>query len=109
MNDYSDNTITPDCSSPDGHDWASPYDILGGIEENPGVWGHGGSVILREVCSHCGWYRELNTDAQDQATGEQGLRVTTYLPPDRTSLNWCDLPKREDVDAVCHDEAYDDD
>lgn len=47
----------PDCEySDDGeHDWQSPHELVGGCEENPGVWGMGGVRIQTvEVCSHCG-------------------------------------------------------
>lgn len=77
----------PECSEPN-HDWQSPYDLLGGCAENPGVWGHGGGVIMREVCAHCGVYRITDTWAQRRDTGEQGLVETTYEPADEKSLEW---------------------
>lgn len=60
------------------HDWQSPYRIVGGLEENPGVHGHGGGVILREVCMHCGTERMTDTWAQRPDTGEQGLESVSY-------------------------------
>jgi hypothetical protein len=68
----------PDCTHDDGHDWQSPYDIVGGIKENSGVWGHGGGVIIEEVCMYCGCARETDTWAQDSDTGVQGLRSVKY-------------------------------
>lgn len=68
----------PDCKDGQEHDWQSPHEILGGIEENPGVWCHGGGVIIREVCMHCGCERATDTWAQNPETGEQGLRSVAY-------------------------------
>ena len=60
------------------HDWTSPHDIVGGLKENPGVWGHGGGVVITEVCAHCGCQRTTNTWAQRHDTGEQGLTSVSY-------------------------------
>lgn len=70
----------PDCSDDDGHDWQSPVEIVGGIDENPGVRGNGGGVIIDECCMHCGCQRQTDTWAQDYADGEQGLTSVTYRP-----------------------------
>jgi len=67
----------PDCSG-DEHEWAAPYKLVRGIRENPGVWGHGGGVIINEVCLRCGCARVTDTWAQDPATGVQGLRSVAY-------------------------------
>lgn len=77
----------PECSA-DAHDWKTPHSVLGGIKENPGVWGNGGGVIAREVCAHCGRYRETNTWAQRRDTGEQGLTEVKYEDADDSSLEW---------------------
>lgn len=77
----------PDCTE-DDHDWQSPIEVVGGIEENPGVWGHGGGVIITEVCAHCGVYRVTDTWAQDPSTGEQGLESVEYREADEDSLAW---------------------
>lgn len=69
----------PRCSAK-SHEWQSPHAILGGLKENPGVWGHGGGVIIREVCMHCGCERTTDTWAQDPSTGEQGLESVRYEP-----------------------------
>lgn len=87
-------TVTLDPEEPDctddhaGHNWRSPHSVLGGIKENPGVWGNGGGVIIREVCAHCGVYRETDTWAQDRETGEQGLRSVQYREADEVSERW---------------------
>ncbi len=69
----------PDCSGDDGvHDWQSPIELVGGIKENPGVWGNGGGVIITEVCMCCGCKRVTDTWAQRPDTGEQGLTSVSY-------------------------------
>lgn len=74
--------LEPECpESEDGaHDWQAPYEIVGGIKENPGVWGNGGGVIIYGCCMRCGCRRTTDTWAQDMSTGEQGLRAVTYEP-----------------------------
>ena len=69
----------PDCEGEE-HDWQSPHEIVGGIKENPGVWGHGGGVIISECCIRCGCKRMTDTWAQRPDTGEQGLRSVSYQP-----------------------------
>lgn len=69
----------PDCPSDEGqHDWQSPIEVVGGIAENPGCWGHGGGAIVTEVCVRCGCSRKTDTWAQRSDTGEQGLTEVTY-------------------------------
>lgn len=77
----------PECAG-DEHEWRSPLSVVGGIESNPGVWAHGGGVLIREVCRHCGRYRETDTWAQCPTTGAQGLRSVTYKDADGDSLAW---------------------
>lgn len=78
----------PDCSAGDEHDWQSPHEVVGGIEDSPGVWGHCGGVIIRTVCAHCGMYRIVDTWAQRPDTGEEGLESVRYEDPDEDSLAW---------------------
>jgi hypothetical protein len=78
----------PDCNDGEDHDWRSPHCVVGGIKENPGVWGNGGGVIITEVCALCGAYRITNTWAQRPDTGEQGLESVTYRDADEDSLTW---------------------
>jgi hypothetical protein len=68
----------------DEHDWQSPHEIVGGIEDNPGVWLNGGGVIIEEVCMRCGCGRRTDTWAQDPSTGEQGLTSVSYTPGEFT-------------------------
>lgn len=70
----------PGCVEGEEHDWQSPYEILGGSKENPGVWGHGAGVFIHEVCMRCGCERVTDTWAQDPDTGEQGLCSVRYEP-----------------------------
>jgi hypothetical protein len=66
--------------------WESPYDLLGGIEENPGVQGHGGGVIIREVSSATGRYRITNT--WDQSHSAVPQTTICYEEADEESLRW---------------------
>lgn len=70
----------PECVEGEEHDWCSDHEIVGGIEENPGVWGHGGGVIITEACRRCGCARVTDTWATDPCTGEQGLTSVSYEP-----------------------------
>jgi hypothetical protein len=69
----------PECTENE-HDWQAPVEIIGGMRENPGVWGHGGGVVIHDVCLHCGCERVHDTWAQDPETGQQGLRSVAYYP-----------------------------
>jgi hypothetical protein len=87
----------PDCTHTDGHDWQSPYAVLGGLKENPGVSGHGGGVIIRECCAHCGRYKVRDTWAQRTDTGEQGLESLEYEDADEASESWIAIAKAKDL------------
>lgn len=78
----------PQCATGREHKWSSPHSVLGGLKDNPGVRGHGGGVIIREVCKHCRRYKETDTWAQRPDTGEQGLTSVAYSEPDEDSLGW---------------------
>jgi hypothetical protein len=68
----------PSCAKGYEHDWRSPIELVGGCKENPGVHGHGGGVIITEVCCICSCKRVTDTWAQNPDTGEQGLRSVSY-------------------------------
>ena len=75
----------PRCRDEDGrydseanHDWQTPHSILGGLKENPGVWGHGGGVIMKEVCMRCGCARITDTWATNPTNGTQAHTTVTY-------------------------------
>lgn len=78
----------PACAEGHEHDWRSPYSVLGGLEENPGVWGNGGGAIIKQVCAHCGAYMITDTWAQNPSTGEQGLTSVSYEDADEDSQAW---------------------
>jgi hypothetical protein len=78
----------PDCDGYSRHDWQSIHELVGGIEENPGVHGSGGGVTIRRVCVQCGRYREVDTWAYDPVDGEQGLESVRYEDADDDSLDW---------------------
>lgn len=78
----------PKCHAGTTHDWQSPYSVVQGCRENPGVWGSGhGGICIHEVCSCCGMYRITDYGA---TWPPNGTRCTTvkYAPPDDTSLTW---------------------
>lgn len=70
----------PPCEGKGEHKWTTPHWLLGGLEENPGVWGHGGGVVCRDACLRCGCERVTDTWAQDPETGEEGLTSVAYEP-----------------------------
>lgn len=70
----------PKCIGDEEHDWHSPYEIVGGCKENPGVWGSGGGVCIQEVCTICGCGKITDTWAHDPSDGEQGLTSVSYQP-----------------------------
>lgn len=100
----------PECCGGE-HDWASPLSVVGGIKENPGVYCHGGGVIITEVCRHCGCYQITDTWAQNPENGEQGLTSTEYRDADDYSEAWltrryeaAEVYVRDHSDEDSHDE-----
>jgi hypothetical protein len=67
----------PECTE-DEHDWQSPHAIVGGLKENPGVWGHGAGLVINEVCVHCGCGKSTDTYATRPDNGTQGHTVVSY-------------------------------
>jgi hypothetical protein len=89
--DYESDVVTleapePDCADGQEHDWQAPHEILGGCKENPGVWGKGGGVLIRQVCAHCGMYKVIDTWASHGA--QQGFTDLSYEEADETSSQW---------------------
>ena len=69
------------------HDWQSPLVIVGGLAENPGVWGHGGGAVECVVCLRCGIERVTDTWATDPDGGRQGMTEIHYeTEPARENL-----------------------
>lgn len=71
------NPTEPKCVNKN-HRFLSPYALVGGLVENPGIHGNGGGVIITEVCRHCGCKKITDTWAQRMDTGEQGLKSIGY-------------------------------
>ncbi|MDR7492169.1 MAG: hypothetical protein QN122_12055 [Armatimonadota bacterium] len=71
---------------PEEHAWVAPYQFVGGVPENPGVWGHGGGVVVREVCRRCGALRIVDTWADDGRGGhcraERLLALREWASPE---------------------------
>lgn len=76
------NEIAPSCDDPehDTCDWIATHAIEGGLEENPGVWGHGGGVKMYTHCSHCDCNRTrmVNTWDTNPCDGSQGHETISY-------------------------------
>lgn len=97
---YSDEE--PECESEGpgdddgGHDWRSPYSLLGGLRENPGVWSRGGTVtVTKSVCACCGKYR-TETDAGSQLDSGEPKSVVEYEDANEDSEAWLVLIHEED-------------
>ena len=77
----------PPCKQ-DEHRWVTPYDLLGGLRENPGVWsGDNGGTTAREVCEHCGVYRVSRSRKTNRSNGTT-FAATDYEVADDDSLEW---------------------
>jgi hypothetical protein len=77
-----------ECGTDDeDHDWQAPHSLVGGITNNPGVWGLGGTTLrYMTVCSKCGTYR-IETTYGLQRNGGQEDSVE-YRAADKRSLAW---------------------
>ena len=96
---YAVNPVEPPCEEFDDHKWCSPHEVLGGMPQNPGLAGKGGSTVRTEVCSNCGRYRIDDDWAQNPDTGEQGLDSINYSDADETSLEWIENRRQEESAA----------
>ncbi len=77
----------PECTSDDGHDWQSPYEVVGGLRENPGVWSKGGTTfVYKQCCAHCGRYRTEVAYGAQRNPGQ--CDTVEYAEADRDSLAW---------------------
>lgn len=78
----------PDCRDGEEHDWQSPYSLVGGIRENPGVWGSGhGRTKCTEVCAHCGLYRTTDHGATLPSNGQRARRISYQAADDKSEAN----------------------
>ncbi len=82
----------PSCDMGD-HDWQSPHEVVGGLEENPGVFAYGGGAKKITVCANCGMYRIWDGWATDPEDGEQGLESVSYRDADEKSESWVNATK----------------
>lgn len=61
----------PECSEADEHDWERPYEIVGGLKENPGVWSAGGTTMtFHSVCAHCGLHKHETQHGAQRNPGQ---------------------------------------
>jgi hypothetical protein len=74
----------PACADGEDHEWRTPHSVLGGLADNPGVWGAGAGIVSREVCAHCGAYRVSESARQDGSGGYH--EATSYEEADDDSL-----------------------
>jgi hypothetical protein len=86
----------PPCVSGKEHEWESPYEVVGGIQENPGVWFHhqAGQLRMEEVCCHCGRYRQTITKSLDGQYPRTPERMT-YRDANEKSRTWAGLANPE--------------
>lgn len=77
----------PECTSEDGHDWQSPYEVVGGLRENPGVWSKGGTTsVFKQCCAHCGCYRTETSYGAQRNPGQ--CDTVEYEDADQLSSEW---------------------
>jgi hypothetical protein len=76
-----------DCGTGDeDHDWTNRHELVGGCEENPGVWSMGGTRMLSQhVCSRCG-IRKTETHAGEQRNPGELARVVEYSLPETAEV-----------------------
>lgn len=91
--------LPPQCDGGHDHDWCRPHSVVGGLRDNPGVFGSGGGVKIVEVCRHCGRRRHTDTWATHPATGEQGVERVWYTDADETSLAWVERQEADEAAA----------
>lgn len=85
----------PKCSSRK-HVWCSPYELMGGLRENPGVFDGGGGVSIKHVCGECGVYRLVDTWTTRPTDGSQGHTSVKYSLADAESLAWLEKQAEEE-------------
>ena len=87
----------PECPEGDEHDWQRPHELVGGLEENPGVWGHGGGITSIDVCMRCGLRKLVDTWADD---GHGGHMESTRYEQGEVPENPPELVARMSNDEV---------
>lgn len=82
----------PDCEDGHEHDWCSPYEVVGGMSENPGVFSKGGTtMVFVEVCSHCGC-KKIETHYGAQRNPHQCDQIE-YDTEDENAIEWANKAK----------------
>lgn len=84
----------PDCLDGVGHDWCAPHSVVGGLRENPGVYGAGAGITSRRVCARCGAYSVYESARQDSGTGRYH-EATRYEEADDASETWVAARRRQ--------------
>jgi len=80
----------------EGHDWRTPFRLVGGIRDNPGVWGNGGTrYTSKYVCRCCGKYKTEH-DAGSQRNPDEPLTTITITDRDEASEAWLKDKHEED-------------
>jgi hypothetical protein len=88
----------PECADGEEHDWQSPYEVVGGCRENPGVWGSGhGTIKQQECCAHCGLLRTIDYGATLPSNGQQATRIS-YEEDDERAITWAKSNQEESND-----------
>jgi hypothetical protein len=86
----------PECTSscpeegPDdgGHNWQRPHSIVGGLEDNPGIWSCGGtSMEYKSVCIRCG-ATMVEKEPGNQNRNEQYTTIEIYSSGEKKIRDW---------------------
>lgn len=77
----------PECADGEEHEWESPYKIVGGFKENPGVWSLGGTTMsFRSVCCYCGAHKHETSYGSQRNPGQ--CDQVTYDEADDETKDW---------------------
>jgi hypothetical protein len=77
----------PECTSEDGHDWQSPYKLVHGLKDNPGVFSYGGTrLVIKTCCRNCGTYRKETKHGAQRNPGQ--CDTVEYEDADELSSSW---------------------
>lgn len=79
---YTADPPEPDCKEGGRHEWTATVEREGGLKENPGVFGHGGGVIINDHCAKCDMERVKDTWATHPGNGSDGYQTIQYIPAD---------------------------
>jgi hypothetical protein len=80
------------------HDWQSPVELVGGLDDNPGVFASWGTRFdFYAVCSRCGIYRHSWSAGKQRNPGALD-RGVEYYEADEKSLAWVAEQLGEEVE-----------